>query len=319
MAIHGYPGGFVTTATPTVSTSSAKGIWTKAKQLVYQAAGSWPLPPTPNVEYLVVAGGGAGSAGLAGGGGAGGFRTASGFAVASGTPLTVTVGAGGSGAVTDPQYLGTSGLNSVFSTITATGGGYGGSRYQGEPASVGNGGSGGSGGGGGDNANSGTNGGAGNAGSYSPVEGYAGGNAVAFAAGGGGGASQVGYAGVGYVSGAGGNGTASSISGSSVTYAGGGGGGARSDIGQTAGAGGTGGGGAGGQDVPGANGTTNLGGGGGGGAYGADDGGNGGSGIVIIRYVDTYPAATSTTGSPTITVAGGYRVYKWTGSGSITI
>jgi hypothetical protein len=46
---------------------------------------------------------------------------------------------------------------------------------------------------------------------------------------------------------------------------------------------------------------------------------NGGSGIVIIRYASTYAAATSTTGSPTITVAGGYRVYKWTASGSITI
>jgi hypothetical protein len=44
----------------------------------------------------------------------------------------------------------------------------------------------------------------------------------------------------------------------------------------------------------------------------------GGSGIVIIRYGDTYAAATSTTGSPTITVAGGYRVYTWTTSGSIT-
>ena len=49
------------------------------------------------------------------------------------------------------------------------------------------------------------------------------------------------------------------------------------------------------------------------------DGAAGGSGIVIIRYADSYAAATSTTGSPTITVAGGYRVYKWTGSGSITI
>ena len=46
--------------------------------------------------------------------------------------------------------------------------------------------------------------------------------------------------------------------------------------------------------------------------------GAGGSGIVIVRYADTYQAAASTTGSPTITVAGGYRVYKFTSSGSIT-
>jgi hypothetical protein len=67
-------------------------------------------------------------------------------------------------------------------------------------------------------------------------------------------------------------------------------------------------------------GTTNLGGGGGGGNanYGGN-GGLGGSGIVILRYPDTYPAATSTTGSPTITVTGGYRIYKFTGTGSITL
>jgi hypothetical protein len=47
-------------------------------------------------------------------------------------------------------------------------------------------------------------------------------------------------------------------------------------------------------------------------------GAQGGSGIVIIRYADSNPAATATTGSPTITVAGGYRVYKYTSSGSIT-
>ena len=47
-------------------------------------------------------------------------------------------------------------------------------------------------------------------------------------------------------------------------------------------------------------------------------GGAGGTGVVIIRYLSGYDAAVSTTGSPTVTVAGGYRVYKWTGSGSIT-
>jgi hypothetical protein len=60
------------------------------------------------------------------------------------------------------------------------------------------------------------------------------------------------------------------------------------------------------------------GGGGGGGAGGSGTGGAGGSGIVIIRYDSGYNAAASTTGSPLITVADGYRVYEWTGSGSIT-
>jgi hypothetical protein len=39
---------------------------------------------------------------------------------------------------------------------------------------------------------------------------------------------------------------------------------------------------------------------------------------VVIRYADTYDAASSTTGSPTVTVAGGFRVYTWASSGSIT-
>ena len=45
---------------------------------------------------------------------------------------------------------------------------------------------------------------------------------------------------------------------------------------------------------------------------------SGGSGIVILRYSNSYPAATSTTGSPTVTDSGGYRIYQFTSSGTIT-
>jgi hypothetical protein len=64
-------------------------------------------------------------------------------------------------------------------------------------------------------------------------------------------------------------------------------------------------------------GTDNTGGGGGGGA-GFVSGQAGGSGIVIIRYLNTYPDATSTTGSPTFTNTGGYKIYKFISSGTIT-
>jgi hypothetical protein len=73
-------------------------------------------PPTPTVEYLVIAGGGAGSgSSTGGGGGAGGYRTASSYSVTGGTSYTVTVGAGGSSSV---------GSDSVFDTITSIGGGF---------------------------------------------------------------------------------------------------------------------------------------------------------------------------------------------------
>jgi hypothetical protein len=46
-------------------------------------------------------------------------------------------------------------------------------------------------------------------------------------------------------------------------------------------------------------------------------GGAGGSGVVIVRYSDTFAPAQSTTGSPVYTVTGGFRIYKFNSSGSI--
>jgi hypothetical protein len=129
---------------------------------------------TPSVEYLVIAGGGGAGAGNSsgyesGGGGAGGLRNATNFTVASGTPITVTVGGGGS--------VATQGNPSVFGTITTVGGGFGASG-----GAVG--GSGGSGGGGTHNT---TAGGSGTSG-----QGNNGGNGYVSAGGGGGGAGAAG-------------------------------------------------------------------------------------------------------------------------------
>ena len=96
------------------------------KMEVY-ADGEWTLVTAGanyNVEYLVVAGGGAG--GYAGGG-AGGLRSATGFGLIFGTSYTVTVGAGASTKGGDNS--GNSGSDSVFSTITSIGGGGGAVSY----------------------------------------------------------------------------------------------------------------------------------------------------------------------------------------------
>jgi hypothetical protein len=39
---------------------------------------------------------------------------------------------------------------------------------------------------------------------------------------------------------------------------------------------------------------------------------------VVIAYADTFADAAATTGSPTFTTSGGKKIYKFTGSGSIT-
>src|SRR5210317_944193 len=170
---------------------------------VVSSVGNAPASPTggPNaVDYLVVAGGGGGggensSNASGGGGGAGGFReshsvpvsgcyTASPLATPTSLPVSattypITVGGGGTGGVSNSSY-GTNGNNSVFSTITSAGGGFGGSRAPGP--SVGN--PGGSGGGGGLNATGGT----GNTPPVSPPQGQTGGGGTpaTSAAGGGG-------------------------------------------------------------------------------------------------------------------------------------
>jgi hypothetical protein len=230
-------------------------------------------------DYLVVAGGGSGNGGYLGGGGAGGLRstvTATGgggslesaIGVISGTAYPITVGAGGT--------TGLKGSNSVFSTITSFGGG---------GANSGSERNGGSGGGGGAQTISPT------AGTGTAGQGRNGGdgNVTNGASAGGGGAAVAGSAGSGFVGGNGGNGvqitafaTPTATGADSGYYAGGGGGG--SDSGGPS-SGGLGGGGAGGRSggLNAVSGVANTGGGGGstytGGGYG-----NGGSGIVIIRY-----------------------------------
>jgi len=254
-------------------------------------------------QYLVVAGGGAGSGPWeGGGGGAGGYIENTETTFTIGAVYTVTVGAGGVGVTND---IGTIGSNSVLSgtgiSETAIGGGYGVSASGAKPPASG-------GSGGGSNRN--VAGGAGTAG-----QGNAGGTNSGGATGGGGGAGAVGGNGTADTAGGnGGIGKLSSITGSSTYYAGGGGGASYSG---THGTGGSGGGanGVGSGTAP--SGTANTGGGGGGVRSQTGKGGNGGSGVVILR-VPTAKYSGTTTGSPTVTTDGSDTVIKFTGSGSYT-
>ena len=282
----------------TITTSGDFKIHTFTGDGTFTVTAAGNATGSNTVDYLVVAGGGAGYCGVAGGGGgAGGHREsfpnpATGGLSVSAQAYPITVGSGGA--------ANSSGANSVFSSITSAGGGSGGNYLA-------NGSAGGSGGGGGGtdgNAPSNTTGGAGNTPPVSPPQGNNGGSTPAHPTGtlggsGGGGIGSVGSnaptgPGTGAGSGAaGGNGTASSINASPVTRAGGGGGGNRSYDGPSSGSGaggpaGPGGGGkGGGTDGTATNGTANTGGGGGGkgfGSFSPNVVGTGGSGVVIIRY-----------------------------------
>jgi hypothetical protein len=263
------------------------------------------------VSYVIVGGGGGGggagpgpACGGAGGGGAGGYRevknpvtpyTASpldGYPSApnrvtvTATGFPITVGAGGAGGA--HTACGSNGATSTFSTITAARGGYGGAGATsgGNQKGGGDGGSGGGGGGANGTPPGVGSGGTGNVPPVSPAQGNNGGTAPVGSRGGGsgGGATAAGGA-----CAAGGAGATSSITGSANARAGGGGNGRGAGEGSCGGAGGGGAGNKGGDGgTPAQAGSTNTGGGGG----GAGDensapcraGGNGGSGIVIIRY-----------------------------------
>ena len=244
------------------------------------------------ISHMVIAGGGgggavAGGSYAAGGGGAGGFREAkSPVTPYTASPLdgypsapnrvTVTVndfpiqvgGGGAAGPTTSGTIKGTSGANSIFSTITSAGGGGGGAGAN--PASPGaNGGSGG-GSGGFDGGPYGCgSGGTGNQPPVSPSQGNNGGIGTGGHApgGGGGGATTAGTNSSPGTSNprAGGTGAATSITASPVTYSAGG------PSGNYPG-------------TPAPNASDNTGNGGGGGGGNSAPSGNGGSGIVIIRY-----------------------------------
>lgn len=237
-------------------------------------------------DILVVAGGGGGGGYYyGGGGGAGGLLSHTSQSLVTST-YQVLVGGGGAGGSSFAQASGSSGSNSQFGTLTAAVGGGFGARY------ITQGGNGGSGGGGGADGSGGGSLGA-NGGNGTAGQGNNGGRAWnqsggPATGGGGGGATGVGANGASNLGGAGGAGSSAfsawasaTSTGFSGSYAGGGGGGSFTGTPGTATAGGGAGGGA-----NGANAVATTGGGGGGVGDGGPNGfaGNGGSGIVIIRY-----------------------------------
>jgi hypothetical protein len=306
-----------------------------------------------NVRYLVIAGGGGGGAtngsnGGGAGGGAGGFRTvcSANFAVTQAQSFPITVGAGGSAGTVPGSYptpnpdfvQGGKGGNSVFSSITSTGGGYGSFA---SCAAGGNGQDGGSGGGAGGGGPS--TGGSGNTPSVSPPQGNDGGDGGGAARGsGGGGAGAAGQDGnVPTNTGVGGAGLNTTILGSipqAPTYgesgpnpgryfAGGGGGGLYDTSPQqpVTNNGGVGGGGEGGTPGDGGAGTANTGGGGGGGGRGPSPvtptaprcGGAGGSGIVVIRHA-TADASPAVSGGDVVATCGSDTIRIFTSDGTFT-
>jgi len=264
-------------SSPTCATVAATYAQQEFKNV---GTNNWTVPAGVNsIHYLIVAGGGfAGGVNLGGGGGAGGLLYNASYSVTPGASIPVVVGAGSTA-------VSVRGGDSSFNNIVATGGGWGGVHSNGPDA-----GSGGS-GGGGSYVN--TTAGAGIAG-----QGYAGGSGGYPTNGGGGGA---GGAGISSPTGTGGIGRDfSAIFGTAVGDAGWfAGGGAGACWASPCPLGGRGGGGKAGTNTGGCGinctayptgnmcgtpGMANTGGGAGSGYGGVV----GGSGIVIVKYVNNY-------------------------------
>lgn len=319
---------------------------------IFTSSGTFQVvdPSITSVEYLVVAGGGAGGGTpqptsgsyplSSGGGGAGGLRTnlsghplaGSPFPVSPGS-YTITIGAGGN--------FQSSGSPSAIGIITATGGGRG-AYHPGIAAT-----SGGSGGGGGAGHPLGASG---NTPPTSPSQGNPGGNGNLPAptvnpgfGGGGGGAGGAGGNGTPGAGGVGGIGTHVAIAGPPTFagvgvsnpslgqyqwFAGGGGGGHA--FGSYPENGGVGGGGQGGIPGPVANpfdsmqGKATTGGGGGGGTRGPSSsyfisGGNGGSGVAVVRYAIPTATATAKATGGVINYYNGKTIHTFLSSDTFTV
>lgn len=246
---------------------------------------------TRPISYLIVGGGGSGgnsgTGGASSSGGSGSQQLAVNdysYQISVGNPFTITVGAGGSGGNSSTSGTNTNGINSVLGSLTAL------------------------------------------AGIKGTVYSTPGPSAPDSSGGAGGGPL---FAGV-TTGGNGGNGTAPYLDG--VTRAGGGGSGWWDSGTSTASPGGAGGGGTGGGSISfgtgysGSAGSANFGAGGGGKGAGSWDGGsgggNGGSGIVIIRYADSFADIASIAAGLTFTrvQSGGFKTYTFTaGTGLVTI
>jgi hypothetical protein len=302
--------GFTSGANPYICASGGTVVTCgDFKTHIFTGPGSFVVNKSPSspsnigVDYFVVAGGGGdaliGTPCNTGGSGAGGFRLSNSYGLPNMSPLSnpaglsvavqsypITVGAGGAGTAPGSQP-GSKGNDSIFSTITSTGGGVNGGN-QSSPGSPGGSAGGGTGTTGGGTGNSppvspsqGNNGGSGSDGVSAGTHGGGGGGAGAAGAnacgpsGGGGVGGDGSYISPSFIgSTAPSYGTTGPVS-STRYFAGGGGGGSNNSTRKAGGAGGGG---------PAANepkaGVVNT----GGGAGGQASVENGGSGIVMIRY-----------------------------------